>query len=136
MLTTWNRFPHTVDLLDKVVTINPAGQRVPNYAKKRTLPCFFVPLSARDRQGPTYENRNRDQLYIPPVDKNGVAIDLTYDMRFQNVKDRFGNLIRGDSANRASGSDNETYDIHMLIKHTGFSGKLRIYQVTVMTAVE
>jgi hypothetical protein len=136
MNTTWMKYLHTVEIWEKVISTNAAGQRIPNYTYLKTIPCTYEPISARERQSPTYENRNRDQLFIPPVDQDGHDIVITYDTRFKNICDRFGHVIRGDAVSANVTSDSEMYDVHMLLKRVGFSGKLRFYHVMIMTAVE
>jgi hypothetical protein len=136
MNTTWMKYLHTVEVWEKEITINEAGQKVPNYTYSKTIPCTYEPISARERQGPTYENRNRDQLFIPPVDQDGHEVVITYDTRFKNITDRFGHVIRGDSATEGATSDSEMYDIHMLLKRVGFSGKIRFYHLMILTVVE
>lgn len=136
MNTTWIRYPHTVEIWEKSITVNAAGQRLPNYEHKQTVPCFFIPISSRDRQSPTYENRNRDQLYIPPRDFEGHQIVITYDTRFRNIRDRTQEVLRGDSSIPGATSSAEFHDVDALIKHTGWAGKIRFYQIVILTSVE
>lgn len=136
MKSTWVHYVHTIELWEKNISENNAGQRVPNYTYLKTIPCFYVPISARERHGPTYENRNRDQVFIPPIDNDGNDIIITYDNRFKNIKNRYGNVIRGDADIADATSDSEMYDIHMLLKRTGWSGELRFYHIMLLTVVE
>lgn len=136
MNNTWMKYLHTVEVWEKNETVNAAGQRIPNYEYVKTIPCTYEPVSARERQGPTYENRNRDQLFIPPIDKDGESIVLTYDSRFKNIRNREGIVVRGDAASSTATEDSEMYDVHMLMKRVGWAGKLRFYHVIIMTVIE
>lgn len=133
---SWIRYVHTVDIYTKTVTENAAGQKFPTWVYSDTVPCFYVPISSRERQSPTYENRNRDQFYIPAYDNTGKLLNITYDMRLKNVKDRRGYILRGDSTDASLGESSEYYDIYSILKHTGWGGKLRFYQIVGLTAVE
>lgn len=136
MNTTWIRYPHTVEIWTMQRTTNYAGQRMPTWTQYDIIPCFYVPISSRDRQSPTYANVNRDELYIPPVNTNGDPIVITYDMRFKNVRDRDGYVLRGDADAAEVISNNDFLEVHSLIKHTGWAGKLRFYQLIVLTVIE
>lgn len=136
MNSTWIRYPHTVEMWTMQRVTNYAGQRYPTWTLSNTVPCFYVPISSRDRQSPTYANINRDEIYVPPIDTDGNPIVLTYDIRFKNIKDRDGYVLRGDADAANVVSNEDFFEVHSLIKHTGWAGKLRFYQIILLTVVE
>lgn len=136
MNTTWVRYPHTVEIWMPTRTTNAAGQRKPSWRYNSTVPCFYIPISSRDRANPTYANRDRDEMYIPPVNVDGSPIIITYDTRFKNVKDRNGFVLRGNGSALDDEDNSDLMEVHSLIKHTGWAGQLRIYQIIALTVVE
>lgn len=136
MNTTWIRYPHTVEIWEMTRTTNYSGQRMPTWTRQDTVPCFYVPISSRERVSPTFAIMDRDEMYIPPINANGDPIVITYNTRFKNIRDIEGNVIRGNADAAEVISNDDLLRVHSLIKHTGWAGKLRFYQVITMTAVE
>lgn len=135
MSNTYIRFPHTVELHTKSVTTNEAGQRKGSWTLDREIPCFFIPISARNRQSPTFEDKDRDQFFVPARDKNGDPIRIIYGIRFKDCKDQFGNILRGNVDDEEE-TDDEYFEILDIKKRTGYNGALRFYHIITNTVVE
>ena len=135
-MTSYVRYIHTVELYTEAKEVGLSGQRKSSWNIDRTLPCYFLARSAFNRQYVSFEDKDRDILYVPSYDQNGQEIDLVYGMRLRNVKDRFGDLIRGNSTDRENFNDSEYFLIRRLIKHPGWTGKLRMYEIFVDTVIE
>lgn len=135
-MTSYIKWNHTVDLYIETKTVGLSGQRLSTWTYDRTIPCSFLSRSTFSRQYVSFEDKDRDIIYVPPYDTDGQEIDLVYGMRLRDIKDRFGNLIRGNTADRTDDTDSEYFLIRRMIKHPGWDGSLRMYELYIDTVIE
>lgn len=102
------KMPHRVDLCSKSVTESLAGQRVASWVVTQpSVRCEYAPNNAGIFIDATYEAVNSETLCFE------AGIDLGYEIRFCNIKDKFGNLISAGP-----------YEVTKIMAEPGFSGKV------------
>lgn len=118
---TFIKFHHTIDLYKKVETISPAGQKLHSLSYVETIPCFAQWSSSYALNNPYVANVEQLDIFVP---KDFLRF-LNYDVRFKNIKDRYGELI-----------EDSYYEVTGIEKKMQFTGKLNHAKVSLKKVVE
>jgi hypothetical protein len=106
---TYLRFVHTVDIYQKIIDVNAAGQKTITFTKSATIPASYQSGVSERRIEPYIQNIEEYKFYISYQDAGYV----TYNNRILNVKDRNGNVI-----------ETGPLEITSIRKQMGFGGRL------------
>lgn len=118
---TYLKFHHRIDIYVKTSTTNAAGQRAVTFAFSKTIPVFAQWTQSDIVNQPYLGNFEQLDIFVP---KNNVS-DLNYNMRFKNLKDRYGNII-----------DSSYYEVIGIQKRMQFNGKVQHAIVGLRRVVE
>lgn len=118
---TFLKFHHRIDIYAKTSTVNAAGQRAVTFAFSKTIPVFAQWTQSDIVNQPYLGNFEQLEIFVP---KDNVA-DLSYDMRFKNLKDRYTNVI-----------DSSYYEVIGIQKKMQFNGKVHHAVVGLRRVVE
>jgi hypothetical protein len=125
--STYYKFFHRADILEKRLSTSPAGQKVASFEVVDTIPLVFQSPSIsstggeRRRVAPYQDNIDIYELIIPYL----YVANINYENRVSNIKDREGNDLY-----------NQSLEIYSIQPKFGFSGKLHHYQVMARRVVE
>jgi hypothetical protein len=115
------RFTHKADILQKTFQTNDVGQRLPTWSIwHKDAACFATPAGMRAtiRVTPTAEQSEWVTLFLP------VALEIDYGCRVQNI--RYKNISMYQSL----------FDVHQIDPAPSFSGKPMYYIVTLKSVIE
>lgn len=118
---TYLKFHHKIDIYEKTVTTNSAGQRTVSFSKSATIPAVFQAMDAEKRIEPYISNIDEYSFYISHQDKDLI----NYNNRIQNVVDRYGNII-----------ESGPLEIVNIRKYTSYTGRLSYILVGARKVVE
>lgn len=118
---TFLKFHHKIDIYNKTVTVNAAGQRAVVFTLNKTIPVFAQWTQSDIVNEPYLGNFEQLEIFVP---KNNVS-DLSYDMRFKDLKDRYGNTL-----------DASYYEVIGIQKKMQFNGKIHHAVVGLRRVVE
>lgn len=124
---TYFKFTHKGDIYRKTTSTNAAGQKYASYTKVDTIAFQFQSPSTSSSTGderrltPYQDNVPKFEAIIPKKSDANVA----YGNRFQNIKDRFGNVV-----------DNYVYEVVGIQPKFGFTGAKHHTIVTLRRVVE
>ena len=118
---TFLRFYHKIDIYDKTITVNNAGQKTIAFSKAATIPAVFQSNSSERRIAPYIENIDDYQFYVSYQD----SAYISYDNRILNVQDRYGNVLEAGPL-----------EITNIEKKMGFGGRLHHIFVTARKVAE
>lgn len=89
------RYPHTVDVYIKTVSVNPAGQKFSTFVFSKTVPAIINSPARQFSAGPLVRTAPY-QDFIPVVEMivPGIyANTVINSSRVYNIKDRYGNIL-------------------------------------------
>lgn len=119
---TFQRFHQFCDIFGRVVTTNPAGQKVGSFSSiKTSVPCYFQSVSGERRISPYVDHVDEYRIVFSHIYQEYVS----YDYRIKNIKDRYGNIVYEGP-----------FEIFQINKMMGFNGKVNLLDVTLRLAVE
>jgi len=118
---TYLKFHHRIDIYAKTTTTNAAGQRAVVFAYSKTIPVFAQWTQSDIVNQPYLGNFEQLDIFVP---KNNVS-DLSYGVRFKDLKDRYGNVI-----------DGSYYEVMGIQKRMQFNGKVQHAIVGLRRVVE
>ena len=118
---TFLKFHHRIDIYAKTVTVNAAGQRAVTFTYSKTIPVFAQWTQSDIVNQPYLGNFEQLDLFIP---KNNIS-DINYEMRFKDLKDRYGNTI-----------ESSYYEVVGIQKKMQFNGKVHHLMVGLKRVVE
>jgi hypothetical protein len=118
---TYLKFHHRIDIYAKTTTTNAAGQRAVAFAYSKTIPVFAQWTQSDIVNQPYLGNFEQLDIFVP---KDNVS-DLSYGVRFKDLKDRYGNVI-----------DGSYYEVMGIQKRMQFNGKVQHAIVGLRRVVE
>lgn len=118
---TFLKFHHKIDIYAKTVTVNAAGQRAVAFAFSKSIPVFAQWTQSDIVNQPYLGNFEQLEIFVP---KNNIS-DLSYEIRFKNLKDRYGTTI-----------DSSYYEVVGIQKKMQFNGKVHHCVVGLRRVVE
>jgi hypothetical protein len=89
------RYPHTVEMHEKVITTNEAGQRFSTFQLDKVIPAIVnspedqYSAGAKVRLAPYQEFIPVIQMVVPGIEANTVITSS----RVLNIRDRYGNIL-------------------------------------------
>ena len=89
------RYPHTVEIHEKVITTNEAGQRFSTFHLDKVIPAIVnspedqYSAGAKVRLAPYQEFIPVIQMVVPGAEANTVVTSS----RVLNIRDRYGNIL-------------------------------------------
>jgi hypothetical protein len=111
---------HRADIYNKTAVVSASGQKKPNWSLGFSdIQCHFIPRRATVRLQPTYDETEHVTLFF----QSTAPVD--YGKRIYNVKDKFGNIIEAGPM-----------EIVAVLKHPGYTGKIRHIFVTAKRVIE
>lgn len=118
---TFLKFHHRIDIYNKVVTTNAAGQRAVEFVFDKIIPVFAQWTQSDIVNEPYLGNFEQLEIFIP---KNNIS-DISYDIRFKNLKDRYDDIL-----------DSSYYEVIGIQKKMQFNGKAHHAVVGLRRVVE
>lgn len=114
-------FQHSLDIYQRTISTNDAGQKTVSYSKAATIKGTFQSNASERRIDPYIENIDTYQFYISYIYNEYIL----YSNRIQNVRDRYGNVLV-----------DFPLEITNIEKKMGFGGRLHHMLVTTKKVVE
>lgn len=121
------RYPHTVEIHEKVTTVNPAGQKIYDFQLDKKIPAIVnspedqYSAGARVRTAPYQEFFPVLQMIVPGQYANTVITSS----RVLNIKDRYGNVL-----------ESGPFEIITVQAKFGWNGKKHHLMVSLRSVVE
>jgi|694.fasta_scaffold81624_6 hypothetical protein len=121
------RYPHTVDIYEKVTTTNDAGQKIYTFQLDRKIPAIVnspedqYSAGTKVRTAPYQEFFPVLQMIVPGM----YAATVITSSRVLNIKDRYGNVL-----------ETGPFEIITVQPKFGWNGKKHHLLVSLRTVVE